>query len=279
MAIFTILTFLVMIFLCDGRKINYSESGVGAPVILIHGYLETSAIWDGFFEKLAVNHRVIAVDLPGHGLSESLDTTHTMEFMASVVKKLLDSLGIKKAFLIGHSMGGYVTLAFLDLFPSYLAGYSLFHSQPFPDTEEAIEKRKREISLAQNGNKELIYPENITRMFAARNLSMLPEEVLRSMEIASEISAEGIISVLNGMMLRPSRLSCMEESRIPFLWILGAEDNYITLSNMRERVCLPENAKLVVLENSGHMGFIEEEDKSLHVVNEFITRYSENLTS
>ncbi len=262
-----------MIFLYNGRRINYSESGNGDPVILLHGYLETSAIWNGFLEKLALDHWVIAVDLPGHGLSEAFDTTHTMEFMASVVKELMDSLGLDKAFLIGHSLGGYVTLAFLDLFPSYLSGYSLFHSQPFPDSAETLEKRKHEISLARSGKKELIYPENITRMFASSNLSVLADEVRKSKEIASEISAEGIIAVLNGMMLRPSRLSCMEEGKVPCLWLLGAEDNYISLNNMREKVRLPGNASLVVLENSGHLGFVEEEEKSVRVISEFISEY------
>ena len=91
---------------------------------------------------------MISVDLPGHGMSGSYGTTHTMEFMANIVKELLDMLGIKKVFLTGHSLGGYVTLAFLELFPEILSGYSLFHSQPFPDTPEAIEKRMREIALA-----------------------------------------------------------------------------------------------------------------------------------
>ena len=183
-----------------------------------------------------------------------------MEFMANIVKELLDTLGIKKVFLTGHSLGGYVTLAFLELFPEILSGYSLFHSQPFPDTPEAIEKRMREIALVKEGKKEIFYPDNIKRMFAGSNLEKFNDAVKHSMDIASGLNGDGIIAVLNGMMTRPSRLSLMEEGRVPCLWILGAMDNYIPCEIIQKRVNLPSNASVVVLHNSGHMGFIEEED-------------------
>ena len=104
-------------------------------------------MWNGFAEKLSSKFRVISVDLPGHGISDIYGETPYNGVYGRCVKELLDNLGIKKVFLTGHSLGGYVTLAFLELFPDYLSGYCLFHSQPFPDTPEAIEKRKREIEL------------------------------------------------------------------------------------------------------------------------------------
>ena len=111
-----------------------------------------------------------------------------MEFMANVVKELLDSLNIKKVFLTGHSLGGYVTLAFLELFPDSLLGYCLFHSHPFPDTPETIEKRMREIALVREGKKDLMYPDNISRMFASSNLEKFPEACETFKEIASRIN-------------------------------------------------------------------------------------------
>ena len=116
--------------------------------------------------------------------------------MANIVKELLDSLHIGKVFLTGHSLGGYVTLAFLELFPDSLLGYCLFHSQPFPDTPETIEKRKREIALVKEGKKELFYPDNITRMFAGSNLELFPGALRRSQEIAGGLKDETIIAVL-----------------------------------------------------------------------------------
>jgi pimeloyl-ACP methyl ester carboxylesterase len=267
-----------MFFTYNGGKISYIDSGKGTPVVLLHGYLETSEIWDPFAEQLSERFRVISIDLPGHGMSGSYGSSNTMESMANLVKELLDSLNIRKAFLTGHSLGGYVTLAFLELFPDSLLGYCLFHSQPFPDTPENIEKRMREIALVKEGKKEIFYPDNISRMFASSNLERFPVALRRSLEIAGGLKDEGIIAVLNGMMTRPSRLEVMEAGRVPCLWILGTRDNYIPCDAIQKRVKLPSNAKVVVLENSGHLGFIEEEHKSLEVLSEFIVKitFSEN---
>jgi len=259
-----------MFFAFNGGKIYYNDIGAGTPLVLLHGYLESADIWNIFAKKLSARFRVISVDLPGHGGSGLYGSSHTMEFMANVVKELLDTLVIDKVFLIGHSLGGYVTLAFLELFPEILSGYSLFHSQPFPDTPETIEKRMREIALVKEGKAEIFYPDNIKRMFAGPNLEKFNDEVKRSMEIASGLNGDGIIAVLNGMMTRPSRLSHMEEGRVPCLWILGAMDNYIPCEVIQTRVNLPSNATVVVLHNSGHMGFIEEEELSVQILSDFI---------
>jgi pimeloyl-ACP methyl ester carboxylesterase len=261
---------IIMYYSYKDRKIHYTDSGSGKVIVLLHGYLESSEVWNGFSEKLTEDYRVISVDLPGHGLSAVYGEVHTMEFMAEAIKELLDHLGAGNVFMVGHSLGGYVALAFLELFPDYLSGYCLFHSQPFSDTPAATEKRRREIEIVRKGKKDLMYPDNILKMFAAQNIEKFPEALQRSKNIASQIRGEGIIAVLNGMIRRPSRLSVMEEGRVPCLWILGVMDNYIPFETIRAAVKLPENAKLVVLKNSGHIGFVEEEELSAKIVNEFL---------
>lgn len=259
-----------MFFHFDEGRINYSDTGRGPVIVLLHGYLETSEVWNGFAERLSLKFRVISVDLPGSGLSDVYGEVHSMEFMATAVKELLSSLKTGKVFMAGHSLGGYVTLAFLELFPELLSGYCLFHSMPLADTIEVIDKRKREIEIVKLGKKNLMYPENVTRMFAPSNLEKFPEALQRSKEIASGISGDGIIAVLNGMILRPSRLSVMEEGRVPCLWILGVMDNYIPCDSIQTKVNLPPNAKKVILNDSGHLGFIEEEEKSLRIITDFV---------
>lgn len=253
-----------------GRKIWYTDSGKGMPVVLVHGYLESSEIWNGFSDRLSSEFRVIAVDLPGHGRSEVYSETHSMEMMADIIRELLEKLKIEKAVLVGHSLGGYVTLAFLDLYPHYLAGYCLFHSHPLPDTPEIIEKRKKDIAAVMAGKKDLIYPDSIERMYASINLEKRKDDVKRSKKIASVIPGNGIIALLNGMMKRPSRVAVMEEGRVPCLWILGTMDNYIPYGIVQEKVKLPANANLFVLRNSGHLGFIEEEEQSANELMRFV---------
>jgi pimeloyl-ACP methyl ester carboxylesterase len=184
--------------------------------------------------------------------------------------ELATAAGIDKFFLTGHSMGGYATLAFLDLFHTHLSGYCLFHSHPFPDTPQVAEKRMREIAMVREGKKELFCRDDVNRMFADDNLAKFPDAVRLSENIALAISDEGIIGVLNGMMKRPSRLLLMEEGRVPGLWILGAKDNYIPCGVMKSRVNLPGNARLLILDNSGHMGFVEEKDLAVKELAGFI---------
>jgi pimeloyl-ACP methyl ester carboxylesterase len=197
-----------------------------------------------------------------------------MELMAAAIKELIDYLNIKKVFLTGHSLGGYVALAFLELFPDRLSGYCLFHSQPFPDSSAALDKRNREIEIVKVGKKNLMYPDNVIRMFATSNLEKFSAALQRSKDIASKIPGDGIIAVLKGMMIRPSRLSFMEEGKVPCLWILGLMDNYIPCDLIQKQVNLPSNARIVVLKNSGHMGFIEEEELSAKIVSDFVIKIS-----
>lgn len=252
----------------DG-KIHYTDKGKGQVIVLLHGYLETSVIFSSFGEKLSREFRVITVDLPGHGLSDVFGESHSMEFMAEAIKELLDYLKLRKVFITGHSLGGYVTLAFLELYPEYLSGYCLFHSHPLADSPEAVKNRNREINLVQRGMKDHMYPGNVTKMFATSNIERFSEAINRSKEISSSIPAEGIISVLRGMIARPSRLEFMEKGSVPCLWVLGRMDNYIPCDVIIEKVKLPSNARLVILEKSGHIGFVEEEELAVKVLSEF----------
>ncbi len=256
-----------------GKKIFYSESGSGQPVLLLHGYLETSEVWDRFASRLSGKFRVIAIDLPGHGSSDIYAEVHTMEFIAAMVEGFMNTLGIEKAIIAGHSLGGYAALAFLELFPGRLSGYCLFHSHPFADIPETVQKREREIIIVKAGKKFLMYPDNVRRMFADNNIEKFHDELERSKKIASTIQAEGIISVIKGMIQRPSRLQPMEAGKAPCLWILGSLDNYIPLT-VKDRVKLPPNAELCILNNSGHLGFIEEEEKSAEAITAFIMKYT-----
>jgi pimeloyl-ACP methyl ester carboxylesterase len=252
----------------DG-KIHYTDSGKGDVIVLLHGYLESEEIWRNYAFKLSSNFRVIAIDLPGHGQSDVFSDIHTMEFMALAVKELLVSSGISKVFMVGHSMGGYVSLAFLESFPEYLSGYCLFHSHPLADAPETIEKRINDISIILAGKKDLLISDSISRMYSSSNLDKFDNELQLSNLIASRIPAAGIAAALGGMMSRPSRIDIVEKGKVPFLWILGALDNYINCEMIQQKIKLPPNAQVVILKNSGHMGFIEEEELSLEVIIQF----------
>ncbi|MCU0455319.1 MAG: alpha/beta hydrolase [Bacteroidales bacterium] len=254
----------------ESGKIHFTDQGRGDVIILVHGYLETCEIWRSFGRRLSSQYRVLAVDLPGHGKSDMLGEVHTMDLMAGMLAALMMHLSIEKVFMTGHSMGGYVTLAFADLFPELLSGFCLFHSQPFADSPETVQKRNNEIRLVEEGRKDQFCPVNIVRMFASSNIEKFAAAVSNSKNIASTVPGEALIAVLKGMIARPSRAAVMESGAIPCLWILGVRDNYIDFRAIQEKVRLPRNAEVAILENSGHMGFIEEEDKALEILGSFL---------
>lgn len=258
-------------FHLDSGRIFYTDNGKGLPVVLIHGYLETSAIWEEFADGLADRFRVIAVDLPGHGKSDIFREVHSMDLMADVVHELLIGLETGPVFMIGHSMGGYVTMAFVEKYPDMLRAYSLFHSHPFPDSPEAITRRQMEIKLVRSGNKDKMFPESASKLFAESNLERFSNAVIRSKEIAADVPAEGIIAALKGMMERPSRAEVIEKVKIPCLWIFGVQDNHINFDKMLARIKLPSNVRVEIFQNSGHMGFIEEKDRAFDLITEFIS--------
>jgi len=260
-------------FLFNGKRIHYRDEGEGNTLILLHGYLESIEIWREFSEFLTGRFRVIRVDLPGNGKSELLAEVQTMEESALVLKALADHLELKRFFLIGHSLGGYVTLSFLDSFPEYLSGFCLFHSHPLRDTPQTIEKRMKEIGFVQSGRKDLLYNVNIPNAFAGDNLDRCTEEIEFARKIARNTSNEGIIATLKGMMVRKDYVNLLANTSIPFLWILGEKDNYIPFNEIQSKVKIPPNGKLLALKNSGHQGFMEE--KQITVLN--LVNYVGNL--
>ena len=258
--------------LIDNKKIVYSDNGYGITIVLLHGYLESLEIWKDFSVELSKKYRVISFDIPGHGDSEIVSEVHSMELLASIIFKSLNKLKVDKCFMIGHSMGGYLTLMIHKLYPELLSGFCLFHSHPFSDTDQIRKNRLREIEFVKEGKKNLIASFNIPNAFASDNLKSFKTEIEIATKIAIKTPEEGIIANLHAMMTRPDFSESLQNLRIPFLHIAGKKDNYIDYDSVITKILLPENSELCVLEKSGHMGFIEEKELSLVYIENFILR-------
>jgi pimeloyl-ACP methyl ester carboxylesterase len=253
-----------------GVKVAYSDRGEGPCVVLLHGYLESREIWNGFSQLIHQKYRVIIPDLPGHGKSGNWGELHSMDDLAGAVKAVMDAEGLDKVFLIGHSMGGYAVMAFAELFPESLLGYSLFHSTCFADNQEKKANRDREISLVLCGKKRQIVLVNIPKAFSSDNVDLLPEEVERARRIALNTSDKGIIALLQGMKARPDRSEVLQKQKLPLLLVGGMKDNYIPVQVFERLVALAPHARVLRLEESGHMGFIEEPEKVVRALDELM---------
>lgn len=238
--------------------LSYADVGEGPCIVLLHGYLESGAIWQSFMDSFPGECRFIVPDLPGHGASGTWGKVHGMDELAGAVLAILEAEGIARVFLAGHSMGGYVTMAFVDLFPKKIIAYALVHSTPFADTEEKRENREREISLVLCGKKRQIVLVNIPKAFAMDNLESMSGQVELAKEIALASPDDGTIALLNGMKERPDRTRVLQDPVLPLLLIGGMKDNYIPVEVFDRLVSLAPHARILRLAGSGHMGFMEE---------------------
>lgn len=175
-----------------------SEKGDRCAVLL-HGYLESMLVWDDFVPYLYKQVRVITLDLPGHGISVVKGPVHTMEYLADVVKDTLDALGIARCTLVGHSMGGYVALAFCEKYPERLDGVVLLSSTPDADTDEKKENRLREIKLVEAGKKDALARVAPEAGFAPENRPRMRDEI------------EDLVDTLSLQVVRASRSSGYNE--------------------------------------------------------------------
>jgi len=249
----------------------YYDHGKGTCLVLLHGYLETSDIWKDFVLKFPEGIRLISIDLPGHGASGTWGSAHLMDDLAASVLAVLEAESLDKIFLLGHSMGGYVTMAFAELFPERLLGYSLMHSTCFADNEEKKRNRDREISLVHCHMKRQIINVNIPKGFAVDNVDRLDSEVERAKQIAHSNSEEGVVAMLNGMKERPDRTHVLKDPSLPLLLIGGMKDNYIPVEVFEKLVILAPHASVLRLKESGHMGFIEERQQVIQALLGFLS--------
>ncbi len=257
-------------FIYSNCRIHYRLIGQGNCVVLLHGYLENLNIWDGFVDELSTQFKVLSFDLPQHGQSSCDSEVSSFELMAKSVNATLTHLNITKAFIVGHSMGGYLALAFAELFPKKTAGLCLFHSTPNADSTEKRMNRLEEVELVRNGKKILIVENGIPLRFAQKYLINNQYQLERAKEIALTIRDSEIIGSLMAMATRPDRNGVIEKATFPTMMIFGAMDNHIPLSTANTLAIKHKKTRMVILDNSGHMGFIEERDQAIKAIKSFL---------
>lgn len=246
-----------------------SEAGERC-VVLLHGYLESLLVWEEFVPLLYKQVRVVTLDLPGHGISEIRGEAHTMEFLADTVADGMRALGIERFTVVGHSMGGYAALALLERHPEMLEGIVLLSSTPNADTPEKAENRRREIALVRAGKKDALARVAPDAGFAPENRRCMADAIEDLREQVFITEDDGIIALLNGMIERPDRNALLQQSTVPQLFILGRKDGYIPAEAAEKMVAAHPRAQVVWLENSGHMGFLEEPEACAQALLEFV---------
>ena len=261
-------------FLMAGSTaLHIADSGVGEKcVVLLHGYLESMYVWDDFTSLLTPSVRVITVDIPGHGISEVKGEVHTMEMVADVLHEMLNSLGIEKVTMVGHSMGGYVSLAFCARYPEQLEGLVLLSSSPNPDTDLKKENRRREIALVRAGKKDALARVAPEAGFAEHNRRRLKSYIDDLVECVHITEDDGIVALLGGMIERVDQNEMLRKCGVPQLFIMGKHDAYIPVEAAEAIIANNPQAEVAWLDNSGHMGFIEEPEACAEALLKFVLK-------
>jgi len=248
--------------------IAFSSKGRGSVVVLLHGFLENSTMWKEIVPEISKRNRVICIDLLGHGQTECIGYIHSMDLMAEAVGAVLKHLRIRRVIFIGHSMGGYVALAFAEKYSEKVKGLCLMNSTTSTDDFTRIQLRNTAISVAQKQFKTLIRI-SIDNLFKEGNHEKFKVEILKIKEQALLTSLQGYIAAQEGMKTRPDRLSFLKEATFSKLYLIGKCDPILSCEFL-----LKEAEKTIsqsVVFPDGHMSHVENKKELIGALKKFVT--------
>ncbi|HYM92520.1 MAG TPA: alpha/beta hydrolase [Chitinophagaceae bacterium] len=252
-----------------GHSIYYRIIGSGKPVVLLHGFGGDGEVWKNQIEFLKNKFQLIIPDLPGSGKSEMIEDM-SIEGMAELIKAILDKENIALCTIIGHSMGGYITLAFAEKYPEHLNAFGLCHSTSYADSREKKSARRKGIEfINQHGAFEFLKTTS-PDLFSPISLNEMKKEINTFINSLGSLSAAALVSYYTAMIQRPERTEILRNSKVPVLFIMGKYDNAVPLKDALEQCHLPEKSYIDILTKSGHMGMMEEAGKTNRALEEFL---------
>ncbi len=248
--------------------IHYSVSDKGPFVFLVHGFAEDGTIWDNIASTLGNNYTVIVPHLPGSGPSEPLPGKASIEDYADCVHEIFTRENIEEAALIGHSMGGYISLAFAEKYPGKLTALGLFHSSAFADDDEKIASRRKAIGVMKEKGAMIFLKTAIPGLFYDKEKSKTDIETL--LEKGKDFLAEALVQYYEAMIARPDRTSVLKNIQIPVLFVLGKYDPAVPLDQGLKQTHIAITTYVHILKESAHMGMLEEATSSADILINFL---------
>lgn len=257
------------VFNYKNTAIHYNDIGKGNAIVLLHGFLENNTMWNYLGIQLSQRFRVIAVDLLGHGKSECAGYVHTMEDQADMLFALLTDLRLRKVSLVGHSMGGYIALAFAELYPDNLRSLVLLNSSALPDSEERKRNRDRAIDVVKKNSTAFVRMAT-QNLFDKKAHETFSKEIEAFTSQAIKTPLQGIIASLEGMKIRVDREALLHFSPYPKLVIASENDTIIPLQEIKNQV---ENTEVLFeIVEGGHVSTIEQKAKVTDIIVNFLKK-------
>jgi pimeloyl-ACP methyl ester carboxylesterase len=255
-----------MILNFKGANIYFETHGKGAAIVLLHGFLENSSMWKDIVPELSKKNKVITIDLLGHGNSDCLGYVHTMELFAETVKAVLKYLKIRTYFLVGHSLGGYISLALAKMNSPKIKGLCLLNSTSYADSEERKILRTRAIKMARTNLKNMVQI-SIANLFYQENILLFSKEIEALKKEALKTSLQGYLAAQEGMKLRPNSSDFLKNATFKKLLIIGEKDPVIDMNLSLDEAKLTSTNFFIF--DGGHMSYIENKDALLASLQSF----------
>jgi pimeloyl-ACP methyl ester carboxylesterase len=219
--------------------VAYEIKGSGLPVMLVHGFTEDRRIWNALLAGMEEKYKWILPDLPGSGDSPYNGSLTQIRDFSEVLKAILDQENIREIVLIGHSMGGYISLAFAEKYPEHIRALGLFHSSSYPDSGEKKESRDKNIRFIQKNGAAPFTEQSIPGLFSDGFKKEHPEEISKLIDRYANFKAESLVQYLVAMKDRPATTGVLKEISKPVLFIMGEEDKAVPLKDALEQCHLP----------------------------------------
>ncbi|MEO7802407.1 MAG: alpha/beta hydrolase, partial [Ginsengibacter sp.] len=260
--------------------ITYTISGEGHPVLLIHGFGEDGRIWEKIINTLNSDNKIIVVDLPGSSKSTLLHSdnkTIGIEDYAEVIRAILEQENIEKITVIGHSMGGYIALAFAELYPAMLSGLGLFHSTCFADDDKKKETRLKGINFVKDNGALAFLKTSVPPMFAEdfqKESSTVVEDLVDN---GRDFTDDAVIQYYTAMMNRKDRSDVLLNITVPVLFIVGEKDQAVPLEQSLKQLHLPARSLIKILPDAAHMGMLEEPGVCIGAIQQFLNIRTETM--
>lgn len=246
-------------------SLYYRQLGKGFPIILIHGFCETHEIWNGFAEELSRSFEVFVIDLPGFGESPLPQSPFSVDDVATIVLAWINQTNIKHPVLIGHSLGGYVSLAMAKRNPEKFAGLALFQSTAYPDSEEKKANRNKVIDFVETHGTDPYIDTFVPGLFYDKKHPAIPMADL----IARKTTKAALIAYAKAIRDRLSSIDFIKSYRKPLLILGGAQDTIIPSASLHEQGKLAPSASVHILNDTAHMAMYESPEKSRRIVENF----------